>query len=80
MNAKNVCAVILGTVFLIMFLALVVPGVLPFPAVPPVSPVAGAALWKERTYEALLQGMIILAGVLSILLLLGRKQSGRMPP
>jgi hypothetical protein len=28
----------------------------------------------------LLQGMIILAGVLSILLLLGLKQSGRLPP
>lgn len=72
MNAKNVCAVILGTVFLFMFLALVVPGTLPFPAEPPISPVAGAALLKERTYEALLQGMIILAGVLSILLLLGK--------
>jgi len=80
MNAKNACAVILGTVFLVMFLALVVPGSLPFPAVPPVSPVAGAALWKGRTYEALLQGIIILAGVLSILLLLGKKQSGRLPP
>ena len=80
MNAKNACAVILGTVFLIMFLALVVPGSLPWPAVPPVSPGAGAALWKGRTYEALLQGMIILAGVLSILLLLGKKQSGRLPP
>lgn len=80
MNAKNACAVILGTVFLFMFLALVIPGSVPFPAVPPVSPVAGAAFWKGRTYEALLQGIIILAGVLSILLLLGKKQSGRMPP
>ena len=81
MNAKNACAVILGTAFLVIFIALVVPGSLPWPAaVPLVSPVAGAALWKGRTYEALLQGMIILAGVLSILLLLGKKQSGRMPP
>jgi len=80
MNAKNACAVILGTVFLVMFLALVVPNTLPWPAVPPVFPGAGAALWKGRTYEALLQGIIILAGVLSILLLLGKKQSGRLPP
>ena len=80
MNAKNACAVILGTAFLVIFIALVVPGSLPWPAVPPVSPVVGAALWNGRTYEALLQGMIILAGVLSILLLLGKKQSGRMPP
>jgi hypothetical protein len=80
MNAKNVCAVILGTLFLFIFIALVVPNTLAWPAVPPVSPGVGAALWKGRTYEALLQGMIILAGVLSILLLLGLKQSGRMPP
>ncbi len=80
MNAKNACAGILGTVFLVIFIALVAPHVLSWPAVIPVSPDVGTALWNGRTYEALLQGMIILAGVLSILLLLGLKQSGRMPP
>ncbi len=80
MNAKNACAVVLGTVFLMIFIVIVVPPALSLPAVIPISPGVGAALWKGRTYEALLQGMIILAGVLSILLLLGLKQSGRMPP
>lgn len=80
MNAKNACAVILGILFLLIFIALIVPNTLSWPAVPPVSPGVGAALWQGRTYEALLQAMIILAGVLSILLLLGLKQSGRMPP
>jgi hypothetical protein len=80
MNAKNACALILGTAFLILFIALVVPHAVLWPAIIPVSPGVGAALWKGRTYEALLQGMIVLAGVLSILLLLGLKQSGRMPP
>ncbi|MGB9176050.1 MAG: hypothetical protein WCB46_04860 [Methanoregula sp.] len=81
MNAKNVCAVILGTVFLIIFIAFVVPHPLAWPAVPLVPSGVGAALWKGRTYEVLLQGMIVLAGVLSILLLLGLRQSGgRMPP
>lgn len=80
MNAKNACAVVLGTVFLMIFIVIVVPPALSLPAVIPLSPGVGAALWKGRTYEALLQGMIILAGVLSILLLLGLKQSGRMPP
>ncbi len=80
MNAKNICAVILGAVFLIIFTILVVSSSLSWPVVSPVSPGVGAALWKGRTDEALLQGMIILAGVLSILLLLGLKQSGRMPP
>jgi hypothetical protein len=80
MNAKNACAGILGTVFLIIFIAFVVSHALSWPAVPPVSSAVGAALWKGRTYEVLIQGMIILAGVFSILLLLGLKQSGRMPP
>jgi len=80
MNAKDACAVILVTVFLALFIAFVVPGTPPWPAVTPAAQGAGTALWKGRTYEALLQGIIILAGVLSILLLLGLKQSGRMPP
>jgi hypothetical protein len=80
MNAKNACAVTLGTVFLVIFIALLAPTPLSWPAVTPLSSGVGAALWNDRTYEALLQGMIILAGVLSILLLLGKKQSGRLPP
>jgi hypothetical protein len=80
MNAKNVCDLILGAAFLLLFIALAVPHEVLWPAIVPVSPGVGAALWKGRTYEALLQGMIVLAGVLSILLLLGLKQSGRMPP
>ena len=80
MNAKNACAVLLGIVFLAIFIVLVVPHAQSWPAIVPVSPPVGAALWKGRTYEALLQGMIVLAGVLSILLLLGLKQSGRMQP
>ncbi len=80
MIPKNACAVILGTAFLLLFAALAVPHALSWPAITPVSPGVGAALWNNRTYEALLQGMIVLAGVLSILLLLGLNQSGRMPP
>ncbi len=80
MNAKNACALILSTAFLIIFMVFVVPPAISWPAIIPVSPGVGEALWKGRTYEALLQGMIVLAGVLSILLLLGLKQSGRMPP
>jgi hypothetical protein len=80
MNAKNASALILGTAFLILFIALAVPHAVSWPAMIPASPGVGVALWKGRTYEALLQGMIILAGVFSILLLLGLKQSGRMLP
>jgi hypothetical protein len=80
MNVKDTCAALLGIIFLVIFIVLVVPHAVPWPAISPVSPGVGVALWKGRTYEALLQGMIVLAGVFSILLLLGLKQSGRTPP
>lgn len=80
MNTKNACAVLLGTAFLVIFVSLAVPGAMAWLAVPPVYSGVGAALWKDRTYEALLQGMVILAGVLSVLLLLGLKQEGGLPP
>jgi hypothetical protein len=80
MNAKDACAGMLGIIFLVIFIALVVPHTVSWPAILPVSPGVGVALWKGRTFEALLQGMIILAGVFSILLLLGLKQSGRTLP
>jgi hypothetical protein len=80
MNAKEACAVVLVILFLVMFIAIVVPRGGPWPALAPSLSAAGPALWKGRTYEAVLQGVIILAGVLSILLLLGRNRSGRMQP
>lgn len=80
MNVKNACAVLLGALFLVVFILFVIPPALSWPAGSLVSPAVGEVLWKSRTYEALLQGMIVLAGVLSILLLLGRRQSGGMPP
>ncbi len=79
MNSRGACALFLGTAFLVLFVVLVSPAPA-LPAAEPISPAVGVALWQDRAYEALLQGMIILAGVLSILLLLGRNPSGRMPP
>jgi hypothetical protein len=80
MNAKSVIAGILGSAFLLLLLVLLVPSGASWPAAAPVPAAIGAALWNERTYEVLLQGMVILAGVLSILLLLGSRKSGRMQP
>lgn len=80
MNAKGACAGILGIIFLVIFIALVIPQAVSWPAIVSVSQGVGVALWKDRTFEALLQGMIVLAGVFSILLLLGLKESGRMLP
>ena len=80
MNTKNTCAIILGSGFLAIFILLIIPHVVSSPATIPVVAPAGIAIWKDRTYDTMLQGIILLAGIMSILLLLGRKQSGRMPP
>ena len=80
MNAKNICALLLGSVFLAIFSLLIIPHVVSSSAAIPVIAGAGAAIWKDRIYDTMLQGIILLAGIMSILLLLGSKQSGRMPP
>ena len=80
MNAKNACAVFLSVAFLVLFMVIVLPSGGPWPVIPPAAAGAGSALWKGRTYEAVLQGVLVLAGVLSILLLLGINQSRRLPP
>jgi hypothetical protein len=41
---------------------------------------AGEALWNGRTYEVILQGFIMLSGVMAILLLLGQNHSRRQQP
>jgi ABC-type Fe3+ transport system permease subunit len=80
MNAKNACALFLGLVFLLLFIVIVIPHFASWPVTPPEAVAAGEALWKGRTYEVILQGFITLAGVMSILLLLGLNYSRRMEP
>jgi len=75
MSRKTACAMICGAVFLVVFVYALTKGVPLGMAASPQLTTAGAALWKDRTYEVILQGLIILAGVVSILLLLG---SGRL--
>jgi hypothetical protein len=78
MSAKSLCGLLLGGLFLINFIILIAPVIpLQLPAAPQITAV-GAALWKGRTYEVILQGSMILAGIISILLLLGSKNSGGM--
>jgi ABC-type Fe3+ transport system permease subunit len=80
MNAKNACALFLCVVFLLLLITIVIPHFASWPVTPPQVLSAGEALWKGRTYEVILQGFITLAGVMSILLLLGMNYSRRMPP
>jgi hypothetical protein len=71
MNPRSVLGPALGILFLLIFLLIVGTGVAAWPAGGPAVINAGEALWKGRTFEVILQGFMILSGVMSILLLLG---------
>jgi hypothetical protein len=77
MNAKNAFALLLGVIFLLLFMVIALPQFTAWPAAPAAAVAAGDPLWKGRTYEAILQGFIMLAGVMAILLLISLKYSRR---
>jgi len=71
------------TFFLLVFLLLFCTILLRIPAVTPPRPIvpapAGIVLWKDRIFDVILQGFLILSGVVSVLLLLVfrvRKEEG----
>ncbi len=78
MNAKSACALVMAILFLIVFWVVMWQGVPALPATAPPLTIAGAALWKGRTFEVILQGLIILSGVVAILLLLRTDTSREM--
>ena len=80
MNAKSACALILAILFLIVLWVTVGEGVPVLPATAPPLTIAGAAMWKGRTFEVILQGLIILSGVVAILLLLHTDTSREVQP
>ena len=80
MNVKNATALFLGVAFLLLFIVVVIPHVASWTAIPAEALNAGEALWNGRTYEVILQGFIMLSGVMAILLLLGLNHSRRQQP
>ena len=74
MIPKKIIGVFLGLAFMVLFLAGITPVTLPFPDSFPLSADVGAAMWGERSFEVLLQGVILLGGVVAILLLLGSRR------
>ena len=70
MNWRDMYAALLAIVFLLLLGIFLVH--MPAPATVPlqVQESAGTTLWVNRTFEVVLQGFIILAGAISILLLL----------
>ena len=80
MKPKSVLSVVLGVLFLSVFIFTMLSDMPIGPATIPQVTTAGYVIWKGRTIEVVFQGIIILAGVVSILLLLGHDKSGRIPP
>ena len=75
MNPKGLAGVLLGLAFLALFLALVLPGTVPWPATGPAITDLGTVKWEGRTLEVLIQGFILFSGVVAILLLLGTRRT-----
>jgi NADH:ubiquinone oxidoreductase subunit 6 (subunit J) len=74
-GVKDASGAVLAVIFLLLFVAAVLPAVLLWPASPPVVTGIGTSIWVYRTTDVLLQGIIILGGVIAILLLLGSRKS-----
>ena len=80
MNAKTAVGIVLGLVFLGLVLVAALPEALVFPTAAPGGPAVGVAMWDLRTFEVIVQGLILLGGVIAILLLLGSRRSREVSP
>jgi len=79
-NAKASSGLILGVVFFYLFIIAILSITMPWPADAPAYTDVGYAKWGVRSFEVLLQGIILLAGVVAIILLLGSRKSREVPP
>ena len=80
MNAKAAAGLILGVVFFSLLIVAILSIATPWPTAVPVYTDVGYAKWGVRSFEVLLQGIILLAGVVAIILLLGSRKSREVPP
>ena len=71
MNQRSVLGLALGLLFFLLVILILALSVAAGPVASPVITGAGDALWKGRTFEVVLQGIMILSAVMSIILLLG---------
>ena len=71
MNYRTPTGILLGALFIALFVLVLGPVVAGWPQAPPATTAVGEALWQGRTFEVTLQGIMILAGVMSVILLIG---------
>ncbi len=74
MTPKSLTGLFLGLMLAIVLITPFILGNITFPTTPPGIVDVGAVKWEYRSYEVLLQGFILLAGVMAILLLLGSRK------
>jgi hypothetical protein len=80
MNAKATAGMVIGLLFLFLFLGVVLSLNNSWPPTFPGITDVGIAKWGPRSFEVLLQGIILLAGVVAIILLLGSGKLRKVPP
>jgi len=71
MNHRSVLGLALGVLFFLLVILILALSVAAVPVASPITTSAGEALWKGRTFEVVLQGIMILSAIMSIILLLG---------
>lgn len=80
MNGKAVAGIVIGLAFLGLLVYAVLPSAIVWPSSGPGVTGVGMAMWEDRTFEILIQSIILLGGVLAILLLLGSRKSREVSP
>jgi len=80
MNYRTCYGLLFGALFLAIFILIVGPSAGAWPQALPATSSVGEALWQGRTFEVILQGIMILAGVMSIILLIGPRPSRERKP
>jgi len=80
MNAKTLAGALVAIAFGALFTAALIPSAILWPAAAPAGTGVGTAMWETRTFEVLLQGIVLLGGVVAILLLLGTRKTQEVSP
>lgn len=80
MNGKLAAGAVIGLAFLGLFVYAVVPSAITWPAAGPRVTGVGLAMWQDRTFEVIIQSLILLGGVVAILLLLGSRRTREVSP
>ncbi len=75
MNAKAAVGIVLALMFLGLVVVAALPENLVFPSAAPAGDNPGITMWGPRTFETIVQSLILLGGVVAILLLLGSRRS-----